>query len=219
MTNLTNQYPNSTYGDLLTTTNNGQGLTTTLEPLQDGLGNNSTVTIATNAINFNRSSGNTFQLDGVALTASAQNLNIAGGTNAFIPLVATGTLSAAQILSLNTNPVTVINAPGVGFAIVVSSYTLNYIYGGIQYQSGGSIKLSYSSLGKPSVFSDSVPPNLSSDSGNVVYTQYPSASTLFSSGFYANESVVFTNDTTNYTTGNGTANYSIIYQILPIAGP
>ena len=78
MTNLTTLLPGASYGDLLTTTNNGQGLTNVLNPLQDGLGNNSPVTIATNAINFNRAGGNTFQLDGIALTATATALNTIG---------------------------------------------------------------------------------------------------------------------------------------------
>lgn len=74
MTNLTNYTPAASYPDLLTTTNNGQGLTTTLEPVQDGLGNSSPMQIATNAVNFTRA-GNTFQLDGVALTATSAELN------------------------------------------------------------------------------------------------------------------------------------------------
>ena len=80
MTNLTTFLPGSTYGDLLTTTNNGQGLSATLNPLQDGKGTNSTVTIATDAINFSRAGGNTFQLDGTALTASVAALNAVGAT-------------------------------------------------------------------------------------------------------------------------------------------
>lgn len=85
MTDLTNLDPGYAYPDYLTTTNNGHGLSTTLNPLQDGLGNNSTVTIATNAINFNRTAGNTFQLDGVALTASASAINnTCGGSTVFI---------------------------------------------------------------------------------------------------------------------------------------
>lgn len=83
MTNLTTLLPGASYGDLLTTTNNGQGLSLVLEPLQDGLGNNSIVTISKTAINFNRSGPNTFQLDGVALTATATALNNVG--NAYSP--------------------------------------------------------------------------------------------------------------------------------------
>jgi hypothetical protein len=74
MTQLTNLAPAASYGDLLTTTNNGQGLTLVLENVQDGLGNNSPMQIATNAININRTGGS-FQLDGVAVIATSSNIN------------------------------------------------------------------------------------------------------------------------------------------------
>jgi len=83
MTQLTNQDPNATYGDLLTTTNNGNGLSTTLQQVQDGFGNSSTMRIATNAVNFDRTSGS-FQLDGIALTATSTNINaVCGNTPTF----------------------------------------------------------------------------------------------------------------------------------------
>jgi hypothetical protein len=84
MTTLTGQLPQDTYGDLLTTTNGGQGLSTTLQALQDGLGNSSTIEIATNAVNFDRSGGNEFQLDGVALTATAANINTICASNSAV---------------------------------------------------------------------------------------------------------------------------------------
>lgn len=85
MTSLTNQLPEYTYPDLLTTTNSGQGLTTVLKNLQDGIGNNSTVQIATNAINFNRTGGNSFQLDGTAITPLGVNINSVCNPNAIMP--------------------------------------------------------------------------------------------------------------------------------------
>lgn len=75
MTQLTNQALQSVYGDLLTTTNGGQGLSPVLQQLQDGFGNASTITIATNSINFNRQGGNTFRLDNIPITAAAVDIN------------------------------------------------------------------------------------------------------------------------------------------------
>lgn len=80
MTQLTNLTYSAGYGDLLTTTNNGQGLTAVLANVQDGLGNNSPMQIATTSVNFNRA-GNTFQLDGVSLTATATAINQTCQTN------------------------------------------------------------------------------------------------------------------------------------------
>lgn len=76
MTDLTLLQPGSSYGDLLTTTNSGQGLpATTPVPLQDGLGNNSPITMSQTIVNITRTGGNQFQLDGVPFTASATTLN------------------------------------------------------------------------------------------------------------------------------------------------
>lgn len=52
MTILTGQFPQNTYGDLLTTTNAGQGLSNVLQPLQDGLGNSSAIQISQQATQF-----------------------------------------------------------------------------------------------------------------------------------------------------------------------
>lgn len=53
MTILTGQFPQNTYGDLLTTINGGQGLSNTLQPLQDGLGNSSSIQLAQGMTQFN----------------------------------------------------------------------------------------------------------------------------------------------------------------------
>lgn len=85
MTNFANILPESSFGDLLfiqnPTANIGQGLTTTLVNIQDGLGTSSTIQIASNAVNFNRTGGNTFQLDGVALTANVADINAGANPN------------------------------------------------------------------------------------------------------------------------------------------
>lgn len=76
MTQLTNQMPESTYGDLLTTTNGGQGLPAVVPvPLQDGLGNNSPITMSQTVFNIDRGFVNQFQLDGQEVLAGATNLN------------------------------------------------------------------------------------------------------------------------------------------------
>lgn len=85
MTNLTGKVIYQDYGDLLTTTNQGQGLSVTLEPLQDGLGQSSPISISLNAVNFDRSGMNTFQLDTIALTASATDINSVAKGNPILP--------------------------------------------------------------------------------------------------------------------------------------
>jgi hypothetical protein len=114
MTNLTNQLPEYTYGDLLTTTNSGKGLDATFRNLQDGLGQNSTITISNRGINFNRSGGNVFQLDGSDLTASATDLN-AAASGAILTINGTaGNISSntvSKVCTINLVPTGV--TPGV----------------------------------------------------------------------------------------------------------
>lgn len=75
MPNLVNELPAYSFGDLLKTTNAYQGLDSTLRPIQDGFGNQSSIQISTNDVNFNTSPGFTFQLNGIPLTVSATILN------------------------------------------------------------------------------------------------------------------------------------------------
>lgn len=85
MTSLTGKVIYQDYGDLLTTTNSGQGLSLTLEPLQDGLGHSSPIEISLNAVNFIRTGGSTFQLDGISLTSSATDINSVAKNNPILP--------------------------------------------------------------------------------------------------------------------------------------
>lgn len=85
MTALTNLPIYQGYGDLLTTTNGGNGLSSVLEPVEDGLGRMSPMEISLNAVNFIRTGGSTFQLDGISLTASATNINSVAQNNPILP--------------------------------------------------------------------------------------------------------------------------------------
>lgn len=107
-TGLTILSPASTYPDLLVINNAGQGLNNTPSQVQDGLGNATNMTISSNYINFNRGVSQ-FQLDGIALTASAATLNnitdVANGEYILISpnaqLANASVLSATNGISLN----------------------------------------------------------------------------------------------------------------------
>jgi hypothetical protein len=53
MTTLTGQSPGATYGDLLTFTNSGSGVSPTLNQIQDGLGNNTAIQLSTTQFKIN----------------------------------------------------------------------------------------------------------------------------------------------------------------------
>jgi len=100
---IANQTPAEVFTNLLLAGDNGQGISTTPLQLQDGIGNQAPMYIATNAINFDRVQGQ-FQLDGVALTASANTLNnLSNFANAQYVVMAPNVElpSAFQLLSTN----------------------------------------------------------------------------------------------------------------------
>lgn len=101
-TGISTLLPASTYPDFLLINNAGQGLNNTASQVQDGLGNRTNMSISSNYINFDRSVSQ-FQLDGVALTASAATLNnvsdVANGQ--YVLLNPNDQLTNASVLSAN----------------------------------------------------------------------------------------------------------------------
>ena len=117
-TGISTLSPASTYPDLLLVNNAGQGLNNTPSQVQDGLGNRTNMTISSNYINFDRSVSQ-FQLDGVALTASAATLNnvsdVANGQyvllNSNVQLPNASVLSATNGISLSSGAGSVMIQP------------------------------------------------------------------------------------------------------------
>ncbi len=84
MTQLTGQPVSSTYGDVITCTNNGQGLSLALSIIQDGFGNNSPLMLAQNAFNINRGQGQ-FLIDSSPVLATSPNINSVCQANPILP--------------------------------------------------------------------------------------------------------------------------------------
>ena len=125
--------PASTYPDLLLINNAGQGLNNTPSQVQDGLGNTTNMIISSNYINFDRTVSQ-FQLDGVALTASANTLNsitdVANGQ--YLLLTPNSQLTNSSVLSANN---------GISLDLSVGSAVIQAdpatILGGIQQLGSG----------------------------------------------------------------------------------
>jgi hypothetical protein len=218
MTSLTNVSPAASYGDVLTTTNGGGGLTTTLNALQDGLGNNSTITIATNAINFSTTGGNSFQINGVPLTASAEQLNNFANTNYQI---LTGTLSPTQIMAMSAASIQIIPAPGLGKGIIVDKLVLELIYSGTAYTGGGSIYAQYSAAGVGNGGNTATISQIAA--AFLQQTQNSTAGTPFGIGggtnflpssAIVNVPVCITNSTAAFATGNSNVNYTVTFYTI-----
>jgi hypothetical protein len=53
------------------------------------------------------------------------------------------TLTAAQVLTLNTAPVTIVPAPDAGIVLAVQRWLFQFKYGTVQYTGGGAVSLVY----------------------------------------------------------------------------
>lgn len=115
MTQLTNQTPEATYGDLLTTTNNGQGLPpSTPVPVQDGLGNNSPITMSQTVVSINNQTA-TLNIGGSQLTATGSQLN----------KVTSGFLSVGEIITTN-NFTTILTLNVTNFIVIELAFSAFY---------------------------------------------------------------------------------------------
>lgn len=68
------------------------------------------------------------------------------GQNLATPMVVKVDLSSADILALNTTPITIVAAPGAGFALMPSSMAYRYTFGSAAYLLGASIELISNSI-------------------------------------------------------------------------
>lgn len=159
MTVFTNVAPQIIYGDILTCTNGGQGLSVAQTNLQDALGNNSPILIATTSVNFSRGIGQ-FQLDGVAVTATSVNINSMCQPNP----IALGN-GALQLPSGTTG-----QRPGVpqlgNIRFNITTNTVEYYIGGGNWtaDAGGTVTSVTGTAGQINVASGTTTPVLSLDS-------------------------------------------------------
>lgn len=67
------------------------------------------------------------------------------GQDVSTPIVVKVSLTSADILALDTTPITIVAAPGAGFALVVSHMSYRFTYGSVAYTGGASVALMCSS--------------------------------------------------------------------------
>lgn len=211
MTTLTNYSPASSYGDLLTTTNDGGGLTDTLSPVQDGFGNNSAIQLSKTTINIVGSGG--LQVNGVDLTPTIVTVSAAA--------------AAASINGMFASPVPILASPGAGSMIVIHRFTLEivstlatpFLLGGnvyLQYgATGASTNYATSSTAIPNTFIQQAANRAISVSGQI--NDIGAVTPGLATSVAANAAVTLTNAGVPFTTGTGSIRYTVWYSIMSIA--
>lgn len=196
MTTLTNLSPAASYGDLITCTNNGQGLTASLQNIQDGFGNNSAIQLSTTTLNV---VGN-FEVNGSPVTPI-------GGT--------TVNISSANITSMFGAPVQILPAPGAGNVYLIHGFAINYAFNTAAYTGGGSITLQYGNT--PAAAHGVITSTISATAFNSTTNTFsfaPGDGTVVSgTQAYVNTAVYISNIGGAFATGSGTANVIVYYSI------
>lgn len=129
-------------------------------------------------------------------------------------LQAIGTITSNQLKALNSSPPTAIAAPGSGKHIEVIGMSAKYVYGGTAYVGTNNVLLQYAAgVGVPAVVISGA--NMigavsvwSSGIGK------PTSAVGGSTSGIDNAALQFTCPVTDFITGNGTINYTILYTIV-----
>lgn len=136
-------------------------------------------------------------------------------------IYASGTLSSAQILLLNTTPVKLINAPGAGFMIIVQQFGLELIFNTTPYTLGGNVYLVYGATGGGSNYATTRTniPQTFIQGGASAFITTPgtvNGTTGLTTANTANAQISITCDTQQFTGGNSTLNWYCWYSIVPV---
>lgn len=207
-----------------------------------GLGNPNT--LSGKAVFYNGSNGFTLTLQpgvtssnltfnlptadaGANANASTTSIPLASNTSGTLSfantglIYASGTLSAASIVLLNTTPVKLIDAPGAGFIIVIQQFGLELVFNSTPYTLGGNVYLIYGNAGGGSNYATTrtnIPNTFLQQSASAFITTSGTVNdtTGLTTTTAANAQVAITCDTQQFSGGNSTVNWYCWYSIVPI---
>jgi hypothetical protein len=158
-------------------------------------------------------------LNGVTFPDSTVQTTAAAGASVFQQVSVT--LTSAQLLALSTTPITLVPAPGPGFYVFPTYFTMQYHFGGTAYAGSGDCYFIYGP-----------PPEVNPTNLLMVYLWTAATSGIIKAAAsctfigicgegltpytsVGNEPVVFTAPTA-ITGGNGTLTITLNYSILPL---
>jgi hypothetical protein len=126
------------------------------------------------------------------------------------------TLSAAQLEAMFATPVSILPAPGAGFAIIVKEIEFELIGGSVSFTGGGAITFPYHGSGTAS-HTGSIPTSgVNVSPSTTTITELGQLAGSNGTVIPANTGVDITNATAAFASGNGTAKVFMEYRIIQL---
>lgn len=155
------------------------------------------------------SSGTSGTYENVGTTTSANfQLVASGGGRSFVNSTS---VSSAQILAMNSTPVTIVAAPGQGLTTVVRGITVYMSTTSTQYAAGGPLEFRYTDASGAQVTATIASAVVNAAAGSS-YTSVAGVTTSLTN--VQNAPIVMRNGTAAYTTGTGTATVFTSYDVV-----
>lgn len=127
-------------------------------------------------------------------------------------------VSSAEILTLNSSPKRLIDAPGANKMIIVRFMQLDYDYNSIAYASGGNLGAVYGATSGNNATGTTSSAFLQNTSDRILGLTGPQTATAsFARTAVVNQPVDLFSTTLDYTTGNGTLKVYIQYNIVDLS--
>lgn len=146
----------------------------------------------------------------------------AGGTPAATPAIGLNRrviqLSSAQLLAIQTTPITLLPAPGPGFKTVLIAAVIEMIAGSVAYtDAGGAVSFTQGSwtqaLAANTVFL------ATANQRNAQSVDFAALGTSAAAPTYENAALTLAKATNNFAAGNGIATVTLYYTIEPVNPP
>lgn len=160
-------------------------------------------------------------IPGAALTAnSVTNAQVAANTIGSGQLAlsiaqqATGTLSAANIIAMNGAPITLVAAPGAGFAVIFGGAIFEFIGTSTQFTGGGAVQIQYHGQATNLMASTIAATTIQANATAIL--NFLPVQTASGTVATANLGLDITNATGAFAAGTGTMKYWIDYQVVTL---
>jgi hypothetical protein len=126
------------------------------------------------------------------------------------------TVSSAQLLTLNTAPVTIVPSPGPGFAINVNGVVIEALRGSVAYTGGGAVGPVYAGATGTFLTTNQMAATDVTGAAGQTTRVLTAAAPAGGTALTPNTAVQLFAGTGNFAAGNGTMKVHVDYNLIPV---